>query len=71
MIILTYGTWFEFARQLHHDYETYHFNIEGILQSEFQAKVRPLPEKYMLEFEITFDDPKLETLFALKYSEYL
>lgn len=71
MIILTYDQWFKLNNRLHNDYDHYLYNIEGILRYEFQARVRPLPEKYMLEFEITFEDTKQETLFKLKYSDYL
>lgn len=71
MIILHYDQWFKLTNRLHNDYVYYLYNINGLLRTEFQAQVRPLPEKYMLTFEMTFDNPKQETVFKLKYSEYL
>ena len=71
MIKLTYDRWFKLNNRLHNDYDRYLYNIDGLLRCEFQARVRPIPEAYMLDFEITFDNPKQECFFGLRYSEYL
>ena len=68
MTVITYDRWITLMTALLLE-NKYLYSIEYILQTEFSARATLLTGGYRMELE--FESPKQETLFKLKYSEYL
>lgn len=68
MTVIIYDRWITLMTALLLE-NKYLYSIEDILQTKFSARAKLLTGGHGVELEFEF--PKKETLFKLKYSEYL